>query len=86
MEKKVRFGMELEHLRDNSYAFSDVANFINGKTKNSYYFDRLKPLFDEYGYTITIDAIKEISKMVSKDKDEQEPKEAEDNKGETEHE
>lgn len=81
MNKNVRFGMELEHLRG-SCVFKDICDFLRGKTKDCYYFDRLKPLFDEYGYKITINSIMAIWRMTEGAKTE----EAEDNKGETEHE
>lgn len=54
------FGKDFQKLTG-EYDFKDIAAYINGEenTSGQYSFHKLKPLFDKYGYSETIAAIKE---------------------------
>lgn len=45
------------------WAYEYISKFIKGETEECRYFDKLKPLFDEFGYQETIKSILEIDKL-----------------------
>lgn len=47
--KYAMFGMEIAEVV-RQYWFSDVVQFLQGKTDFCYDFCKLKPLYDKYGY------------------------------------
>lgn len=69
-KKNIKLGMQLQKLKDDYY-FKEIAKFLKGNDTDKYnnYFSKLKPLYDEFGYTLVNDLIIEMA-------DEEEKKEA----------
>lgn len=61
MNKDVKLGLKIAKLQD-SYKYEDIMNFIKGEKKDCMYFDTLKPLYDEFGYTEVNEILLEIAK------------------------
>jgi hypothetical protein len=59
MDKNIALGLDIAQLKD-SYAYKDIVDFITGKTTTCMYFDRLKPLYDKYGYELINNTILEL--------------------------
>ena len=47
----------------NKYWYDAVLSFVKGETIEGFNFYELKPLFDEFGYQETINAMLEIDRM-----------------------
>lgn len=49
VNQDIKLGFELCEVL-NSYYIEDLIEFLKGKTASCLYFDKLKPLYDKYGY------------------------------------
>lgn len=56
LNEDVRFGLKLADLQ-RTYYFKDIIAFLKGEKNSCYNFDTLYPLFDEFGYKKTVNAI-----------------------------
>lgn len=61
MNNDIKLGMELEKLK-HDYRYEQIANFLKGKSESCMYLDRVKPLYDEYGYELVNRTILDIER------------------------
>lgn len=66
MNKDIKLGMELSKLQ-HDYRYDQIVEFLNGESNSCMYYDRLKPLYDEFGYEIVNQTIKELSSSQKKE-------------------
>lgn len=71
--KNIKLGMKLGKIK-NSYSFDKLVSFLKGETTDTYndYFSTLKPLYDEFGYTL-------VNKLIIEIGDEETKKEVKEN-------
>lgn len=70
----VRLGMEIKTL-ENYYDYDNLISFLKGKTQSCYSFEKIKPLYDKYGYKLVNNVLLELDRE-EKEKREKEEKEA----------
>lgn len=60
MNKDIKLGIEIQKLKE-SYSFKELVKFLKGEETNCYNFDRLKPLYDVFGYAEVNTTILEVA-------------------------
>ena len=63
MNKDIKLGMEIEKLK-HDYRYEQIVEFLKGKSDNCMYLDRVKHLYDEFGYELVNNTILELEKPV----------------------